>query len=180
MKISNILKPLNCFLGTVYVIIIIKAFESRGIQTFQFFCAYNWLGLALIHYSLSIFGSMLYQNKIIKYCFNLSYGGAFTMSYIISKYWEDAFENFDHFFAHYIPTVVTLIHVIQVNSFNLINTCLFQLIMFIIVRNPDQIYEIEFYDRYYDLVITCVAPYVTAEVIRQVIKQIKNRLKLDK
>ena len=47
--------------------------------------------------------------------FAISYGGAFTMSYIVMKYWDDRFDNFDHFFAHYIPTLVTLVHVLKLN-----------------------------------------------------------------
>lgn len=46
--------------------------------------------------------------------------------------------------------------------------------MFIIIRNPDKIYEIEFYDRYYDLVICCIAPYSIAVVLQQLIKLVKR------
>ena len=173
--VKNILeKATNSFLGSVYLIIIYKAFEGHGASALKFFCVYNWISLMLNHYALAIFGHRLYLKKLVKEIFNLGYGGAFTMSFMVSKYWEDAFTNLDHLFAHYIPTAVKLAHVLEINEFTLLDTSLFQLVMFVIIRNPDKIYEIDFYDRYYDLAICCVAPYSIAVLFQQLIKFVKR------
>lgn len=125
-NVKNILeKVTNSFLGSVYLIIIYKAFEGHGVNALKFFCVYNWISLMLNHYALAIFGHRLYRKKLVKTIFNLGYGGAFTMSFVVSKYWEDAFTNLDHLFAHYIPTLVTLIHVLEINEFRLLDTSMF-------------------------------------------------------
>ena len=55
-----LLRIINSFLGTVYLIIIIKALESRGLDVVKYFCAYNWLILMIVHYLLAIMGNNLY------------------------------------------------------------------------------------------------------------------------
>jgi len=80
------------------------------------------MGLVVFHYISGIVGTHIFKNKAMMLWINLQYGGTFSMSYIILKYWDDAFTNSDHFFAHYIPAAVCLLFVIKSNTFTIWNT----------------------------------------------------------
>ena len=92
-------------LQSYYALVLINVFRTKGTESLSYLCMHNWFLLLVYNFNLSIYGDGLLENRLAHFSVSTMFGSCFTMSYIVVKYWPDAWENPEHFLAHYLPLI---------------------------------------------------------------------------